>query len=259
MTIESRAILGSRIDAPSYAEATSAVLRWAATEESRYVCVAPVSTVMEAYDDGDLRAIVDRAALVTPDGMPVVWALRLLGLQRATRIYGPDLTPMIIEAAEREGIPVGFYGGSPQVLQQLVAEAFRRFPCLKVGYAFSPPFRPLTEEEDCRVTSEIVRSQAKILFVGIGSPKQELWMAAHVGRIPAVMLGVGAAFDFLAGAKPQAPRWMMRIGMEWFFRLATEPRRLWKRYLKHNPRFVMLFALQLLGLKKFPSGSVPRV
>ena len=123
---------------------------------------------------------------------------------------------------------------------------------MRVTYSCSPPFRPLSRDEDERVTREINASGARILFVGLGSPKQDIWMAEHRGKVNCVMLGVGAAFDFLSGTKPQAPRWMMRAGLEWLFRLATEPRRLWRRYLRHNPRFAVLFGLQLLGLKRFP-------
>jgi N-acetylglucosaminyldiphosphoundecaprenol N-acetyl-beta-D-mannosaminyltransferase len=133
-----------------------------------------------------------------------------------------------------------------------------RFAELQIVYAYSPPFRALTPEEDHRIVREINSSGARILFVAIGNPRQELWMAAHRGKVQGVMLGVGAAFDFLAGAKPQAPRWMMRIGTEWIFRLVTEPRRLWKRYLKHNPRFVLLFLMQLLGRKQSSRGLNPR-
>jgi len=249
-----REILGMRVDATSYEGAVSRVLDWARAGQSKYVCVATVNQVMEAYDSPDFQRVMRAADLVTPDGMPLVWGLRLLGISGATRVYGPDLAPQLLCAAEEEGIPVGFYGGSPQVLKRLIEVVLERFPQLRVAYAWSPPFRPLGPEEDQRVTDEINGSGARILFVGLNTPKQDLWMAHHWGRIPAVMLGVGAAFDFLAGAKPQAPRWMMRAGLEWFFRLATEPRRLWRRYLFQNPRFVLLFLMQLLGLKRFPSA-----
>jgi N-acetylglucosaminyldiphosphoundecaprenol N-acetyl-beta-D-mannosaminyltransferase len=178
--------------------------------------------------------------------MPLVWALRLLGQTEATRVYGPDLTPILLQRAADAQIPVGFYGASPQVLDKLLQVVRRRFPNLHIAYSCSPPFRPLSLEEDARVVDQINQSGTRILFIGLNTPKQDYWMAAHKGRVLAVMVGVGAAFDFLAGTKPQAPRWMMRIGMEWFFRLVTEPRRLWKRYLKHNPRFLALFAAQLL-------------
>ena len=244
-------ILGTRVDPTDYAQVVKKVARWSEKHLSKYVCVATVNQVMEGFDSPDFLRIMNGADLVTPDGMPLVWGLRRLGHKSATRVYGPDLTPILLQRAAAEGRPVGFYGGAPEVLDRLVDIVSERFPALQVAYAYSPPFRPLTMEEDARVVAEINASGARILFIGLNSPKQDCWMAAHRGRVQAVMLGVGAAFDFLAGSKRQAPRWMMRIGMEWLFRLVTEPRRLWKRYLKHNPRFVVLFLLQLLGWKKF--------
>lgn len=248
-----RYILSTRVDFTSYADAARSILGWARGAESRYVSVATVNNVMEGYDSGKFREIMNSADLVTPDGMPLVWGLRLLGVRGATRVYGPDLTPVVLAAAEEAGVPVGFYGASPQVLGKLLAVVRRRFPRLEVPYAYAPPFRPVTREEDQAVVRGICDSGARILFVGLSTPKQEYWMAAHRGRVPAVMLGVGAAFDFLAGAKPQAPRWMQGMGLEWLFRLITEPRRLWRRYLRHNPRFVTFFTLQLLGLRRFPA------
>jgi N-acetylglucosaminyldiphosphoundecaprenol N-acetyl-beta-D-mannosaminyltransferase len=246
-------ILGMRVDATDYRHAAAIVRGWAEREESKYVCVATVNNVMEAHDSADFRCVMNDADLVTPDGMPLVWGLRLLGCKNASRVYGPDLTPVLLEMAASSGLPVGFFGGSPATLHRLWEVVASRFPRVSVAYSFSPPFQPLMADEDRRVVEEINRSGARILFVGLNTPKQDYWMAAHKGRINAVMIGVGAAFDFLAGTKPQAPRWMMKIGMEWLFRLMTEPRRLWKRYLKHNPRFVALFVAQLLGLKNFPS------
>ena len=241
-----RHILGMRVDITSYKDATQQVLEWAGAEERCYICAANVHMVMETYDSEEFRKRVNCAALVTPDGMPLVWALRLLGVKEATRVYGPDLTIHVLEEATRESVPVGFYGGSPEVMTLLRKSVERRFPGLKIAYAFSPPFRPLNDEEDERIVKEINSSGARILFVGLGCPKQERWMAEHSASINTVMLAVGAAFDFLAGAKSQAPRWMMRVGLEWLFRLTTEPRRLWRRYCIQNPRFVILFTSQLL-------------
>ncbi|OLB93900.1 MAG: glycosyltransferase [Candidatus Rokubacteria bacterium 13_1_40CM_68_15] len=242
-----RSILGMRVHATSYDDASSRVMAWAEGEDRRrYVCVTTVHTVMEAHDDVFLQRIVNHADLVTPDGMPLVWGLRLLGAREAARVYGPELTPRVLAAAARDGVPIGFYGGAPDVLDKLVAVARERFPGLRIVYALSPPFRPISPEEDTAIVDDINRSGARILFVGLGCPKQDRWMAAHRSRVNAVMLGVGAAFDFLAGNKAQAPRWMQDRGLEWIFRLACEPRRLWWRYLWHNPRFVLLFALQLL-------------
>ncbi|MBI4874645.1 MAG: WecB/TagA/CpsF family glycosyltransferase [Acidobacteria bacterium] len=246
-------ILGTRVDPTSYTAVAAAVEGWVRAGQSRFVSVATVNNVMEAYDSPVFGRVMNSADLVTPDGMPLVWGLRLLGVPEATRVYGPDLTPELLGAAESREIPVGFYGGSPEVLKRLLEVVAGRFPRLRVAYAWSPPFRPLTAEEDESIVAEINRSGARVLFVGMSTPKQDLWMAEHRGSVQAVMLGVGAAFDFLAGVKPQAPRWMMAAGLEWLFRLATEPRRLWKRYLKHNPRFVVLFTLQLLGWRRFPA------
>lgn len=246
------AILGTPVKPTSYADASNVACTWAAGRLSRYICIATVNNIMEAHDSPAFAQVMNNADLVTPDGVPLVWALRLLGHKKATRVYGPDLTPIILEKAAAAGLCVGFYGGAPAVLDRLLRAVIRRFPTLQVAYAVSPPFRPLTSEEDAAVVQAINLSGARILFIGLSTPKQDYWMAAHKGRVQAVMLGVGAAFDFLAGTKHQAPRWMMRIGMEWFFRLLTEPRRLWRRYLKHNPRFVVLFLMQLLRLRRFP-------
>ena len=248
-------IAGLGVDAVTYDSVTAAVLGWARGRESRYVAAASVNNAMEAVDSTEFRHVMSGASLVTPDGMPLVCGLRFLGHKNAVRVYGPDLMLAVVGRAEREGLAIGLYGATEQTLALLRTNLLRRYPRLRIAYCFAPPFRELTAAEDGQVVLDIGQSGARILFVGLGTPKQERWMAAHRGRIPAVMLGVGAAFDFLAGVKPQAPRWMMRMGLEWLFRLATEPRRLWRRYLFQNPRFVLLFLMQLLGLKRF--SSVP--
>jgi N-acetylglucosaminyldiphosphoundecaprenol N-acetyl-beta-D-mannosaminyltransferase len=206
---------------------------------------------MEAFDSSEFAAQVNAADLVVPDGMPVVWAMRRAGVRDQTRVYGPELMLRLCAAAAREGVPIGLYGAREQTLSALASRLSARFPGLRIAYSIAPPFRELTEDEDRAVTDEINSSGARILFVGLGCPKQERWMAAHKGRVQAVMIGVGAAFDIHAGRVPQAPPWMQRAGLEWFFRLVNEPRRLWRRYLWHNPRFVALIALQLLGLLTF--------
>jgi N-acetylglucosaminyldiphosphoundecaprenol N-acetyl-beta-D-mannosaminyltransferase len=204
---------------------------------------------MEARESEKYRKALDAADLVTPDGMPLVWMLRGLGARPASRVYGPDLTLAVLSAAQAAGLAVGFYGSSEQVLSRLIEKLRWRFTSLDVAFAHAPPFRPISEEEDGEVVRAIAQSGARILFVGLGGAKQDLWMTEHRGRVPAVMLGVGAAFDFLAGTKPQAPRWMQSLGLEWMFRLATEPRRLWRRYLRHNPRFAFLAVKQILGAR----------
>jgi N-acetylglucosaminyldiphosphoundecaprenol N-acetyl-beta-D-mannosaminyltransferase len=240
-----RHILGMRVDATSYDDAAERVCRWAHSGESRYVCVATVNNVIEALDHDDFRDVMNGADLVTPDGMPLVWGLRLLGIDDASRVYGPVLMPGLCARASEQGIPVGFYGGTADVLDSLIGNLQQRFPALDVTYRHSPPFRALTAVEEARVLKEIELSGARILFVGLGAPKQEQWMARHRGRLYAVTVGVGAAFDFIANRKRQAPAWIQRLGLEWLFRLVHEPRRLWKRYMFGNPRFVVRFAAQV--------------
>jgi N-acetylglucosaminyldiphosphoundecaprenol N-acetyl-beta-D-mannosaminyltransferase len=183
-----------------------------------------------------------------------VWALRLLGSKSATRVYGPDATVCLLKAAAKEGIPVGFYGGSETTLNRLVEQVNRQYPGIQIAYAFSPPFRKHTPEEDAAIVNEINASGARFIFVGLGCPKQEEWIIDHRKSVPAVLLAVGAAFDFLAGTKPQAPRWMMRSGLEWVFRLACEPRRLAGRYLKHNPRFIAFVLRQWMTRSMASAG-----
>lgn len=239
-------LLGMRVDSTSYADAADRVVRWALAGESRSVVLATVNNVMEAHDDRSYRDVMRRADLVAPDGMPLVWALRLFGAAQSQRVAGADLTPAILNRAAPNGIPVGFVGGTPQVLERMRVWAETRFPGLEVAFASSPPFRPLSQEEDAGLVADITASGARIVFVGLGCPKQEVWMGRVRGRLPAVTIGVGAAFDFLSGSKPRAPKIMQRLGFEWVFRLVSEPKRLWRRYARHNPRFIALFAAQLV-------------
>lgn len=255
--LASRHVLGMRVDATSYEDASRRVLRWAHRGQSAYVCVASVHMIMEAYDSTAFRRVINEADLVTPDGRPLVWALKGLGVKDSTQVRGTDLTTHVVEQAARENVPIGLYGGTPELLEAFVRILKTRYPKIRVVCQIAPPFRSLTPEEDEAVMDEIVASGARILFVGIGCPKQEKWMAAHKGRIPAVMLGLGAAFDFYTGRVPQAPRWMQVAGLEWVFRLLIDPRRLWKRYAKHNPRFIGLFLMQLLGVSRFGEEDVP--
>jgi N-acetylglucosaminyldiphosphoundecaprenol N-acetyl-beta-D-mannosaminyltransferase len=237
-------ILGVKVIESSYGEVAEKSISWAKRGESRAVFFANVHMLMEAFDDMAFRTMLNSADMVNPDGMPLVWTLRAMGKKAATRVYGPDATEVLLRAAQDSGIPVGFYGGSAAALMRLVTEVQRRYPRLEIVFTMSPPFRALDPAEDQEIVRQISDSGARLLFVGLGCPKQERWIMDHRGRIPAVMLGVGAAFDFLAGSKPQAPRWMMRNGLEWVFRLASEPRRLAGRYLKHNPRFIALLLHQ---------------
>ena len=244
--VKARRVLGMRVDGTSYEHAATEILRWASRGESRYVCIATVNNVIEAHDNPAYQRVMEDADLVTPDGMPLVWGLGLLGVRGATRVYGPDLTPILCQRAAAAGIPVGFYGSTPEVLADLTAKLARRCPGLRIAYASSPPFKSQTPEEDAAVRERIDRSGVRLLFVGLGTPKQELWMAANSGAVRAAMVGVGAAFDFIAGRKRQAPSWMQRRGLEWLYRLSQDPVRLAPRYLRYNPAFVAAFARQYI-------------
>jgi N-acetylglucosaminyldiphosphoundecaprenol N-acetyl-beta-D-mannosaminyltransferase len=201
---------------------------------------------MESVRDATLRRIHAEAAMVTPDGMPLVWLARRAGY-RADRVYGPDLMLAVCEASQHTGWRHFFYGGNEGVADLLVARLQARFPGLQVAGTYCPPFRPLSDDESDAVVEQISAASADIVWVGLSTPKQERWMAQHVSRLHGcVLIGVGAAFDFHAGLKKQAPRWIQRSGLEWLFRLATEPRRLWRRYLRNNPEFIWRVAGQVL-------------
>ena len=214
-----------------------------------YVCFSTVHMIMESHATPEFGAKVNAADMIVPDGMPIVWMQKIQGRKHATRVRANDLMILLCEYAEQHQLKVGFYGGKQEVVDAIVERARRDFPRLSVVYAFSPPFRPLTAEEDDRITDEIHSADPDILFMGLGCPKQENWMAAHKDRLRAIMLGVGASFDFFAGNVKESPEWIGRLGLEWLFRLTQEPRRLWRRYLILNPHFMWLAGKQLLGRK----------
>jgi len=247
-------VLGVGISAINHMDVVLETIEdWIARREPNYVCVTGVHGVMESQRDDELRRIHNASGLTTPDGMPLVWLSRLKGHRHVDRIYGPDLMLALCErSTTKNGFRHFFYGGAEGVPEQLVANLRQRFPRLQVVGIYSPPFRPLTPEEDERVVQIINQAAPDIIWVGLSTPKQERWMAVHLGHVEApVLIGVGAAFDFLAGQKRQAPRWMQRSGLEWLFRLLTEPRRLWRRYLVNNPLFVLLVLAQALGLRRY--------
>ncbi len=242
-------ILGVGVSSLDMPAAVSTIEHWILSGERHYVCVTSVHGVIESQYDESLRCIHNNAGMVTPDGMPLVWVSRMMGFQGVDRVYGPDLMLAVCERSQQCGFSHFFYGGGPGVSQRLIASLTKRYPLLRIAGSYSPPFRPLTPDEDRYVVEQINSSGADIVWVGLSTPKQEKWMAAHAGKLnAAVMVGVGAAFDFNAGLKKQAPRWMRRSGLEWTFRLATEPRRLWVRYLKSNPIFLALISMQLILL-----------
>lgn len=245
-------ILGVRVSAVNMAQALSIIDGWIADRQQNYVCITGVHGIMESQRDEGLRRIHNEAGLVTPDGMPLVWLSRLHGHGHVERVYGPDLMLALCEHSLSRGYGHYFYGGGEGVSELLADNLRRLFPGLRVVGGYSPPFRPLSDAEDERVVEAINEADPEIVWVGLSTPKQERWMTEHVGRLTApVLIGVGAAFDFHSGLKRQAPRWMQRSGLEWLFRLATEPRRLWRRYLVNNPLFVALVLQQALGLKRY--------
>lgn len=210
-----------------------------------YVCFSTVHMVMESYDSPEFAAKVNAADMIVTDGMPIVWMQKLQKHSRASRVRANDLMILLCERAERDGLKVGFYGGQPHVIEGIRERAKRDFPNLQIVYAHSPPFRELTPAEDENITREIDVASPDILFMGLGCPKQENWMAAHRDRLKAVMLGVGASFDFFAGNVKESPGWLGKLGLEWLYRLVQEPRRLWRRYLILNPRFMWQALRQL--------------
>ncbi|MBP1819435.1 WecB/TagA/CpsF family glycosyltransferase [Mycobacterium sp. OAE908] len=232
-------VLGVGISAINMAMACDEITRWIDCREQHYVCVTGVHGVMESQRDPELLAIHNASGLTVPDGMPMVWAGRRAGADWMSRVYGPDLMLTVLERAADRGWSSFLYGGNEGVGDLLATRLRARFPGLKIAGTFSPPFRPLNPAEDDDVVHRIDDSGADIVWVGLSTPKQERWMAAHVGRLAApAMVGVGAAFDFHAGLVSQAPPWIQQRGLEWLFRFAKEPRRLWKRYLRNNPEFV---------------------
>ena len=238
-------------DVLDHESAIGRIVQLVREERGGYVCFSTVHMVMESHDSPKFGAIVNGADLIVTDGMPLVWMLRYQGKTSSDRVRANDLMIMLCRYAAENNLSVGFYGGKQEVIDAIKTRADREMPALKIVYAFSPPFRPLTAEEDERITNEINAAAPDILFMGLGCPKQETWMAAHRDRLKAVMLGVGASFDFFAGNVKESPEWLGRLGLEWLYRLTQEPKRLWRRYLILNPRFMWLAFLQLSGIKKF--------
>ena len=202
---------------------------------------------METFDDETFRSVINNSDLVVPDGQPLVWAQKLLGHHYAEQVRGTDLTMLVCEMAEQEQIPIGFFGATSELHNQLKRVLLVKFPRLNIVYFKAPPFRPASKKEITQYIEEINSSGLEVLFVGLGCPKQENWMSEQKVKLSCTMIGVGAAFDFIAGNKKHAPKWLQRAGLEWMFRLIAEPKRLWKRYLKHNPRFIYYFLRQLMG------------
>jgi N-acetylglucosaminyldiphosphoundecaprenol N-acetyl-beta-D-mannosaminyltransferase len=248
-------VLGVGVDPINLRTALAAIDRWIERGERHYVCLAPVHNILACQDDPGLERVFNQSGLTTPDGMPLVWIARAHGYRQTNRVYGPDLLLAACEHGLSPGYSHYFYGGGPRVAHDLARALISRFPGLKVAGTAAPPLRPLSAREQQDEIDRINAASPDIVWVAIGSPRQEHWMADNVDQLNAsILIGVGAAFDFLSGRKPWAPRWIQRSGFEWLFRLATEPRRLWRRYLRY-PQFVVLYAAQVLGIRRFPMNS----
>jgi len=233
-------VLGVRVSATNLGLASARIFEMIRDSARTYICIAPVSTIMDCQRSEEYRQVVNNAGMVTPDGMPVVWLGRRAGFP-VGRTYGPDLLETMCEQSARGECSHYFYGGTKEGNQKLTGRLKQRYPGLDIRGSYAPPFRPSGEREEDEVLKTINETKTDILWVGLGSPKQDVWMAGHRDALDVpVIIGVGAAFDFLAGLKPQAPRWMQRSGLEWLFRLCCEPQRLWKRYLVGNSLFIYL-------------------
>jgi len=254
MQRKGQAVLEAFIDAVTWEEAVGQITRWGADHQSRYVCICNVHSVVTTTSDVEFKIAVNNADMATPDGAPIAWALRRLGHPMQERINGPDLMMKYLEEAERLDQVVFFYGSTESTLAKLRVALAKQFPRLRIGGTYSPPFRSMSLEEDEQVIDMINESGANVVFVGLGCPKQEKWMADHRGRVNAVMIGVGAAFDYHAGVIKRAPLWWQRNGLEWLYRLASEPRRLFKRYMVTNTLFVFGFLRQFVTAK-LPAGD----
>jgi len=245
-------VLGVQLALTDYEQMLDWIDAMVSSRQRGYLCACNVHTVMASREDDALRASLDSSSINVPDGQPLVWAINALGHSLAGRVYGPELMSRACARAAELGHRFYLYGGRNQgALVQLALNLRQRHPGVKIVGGYSPPHRPLTDEEQDAIATEINHSHADVVWVGIGVPKQEKWMAGMRPRLEApVLAGVGAAFDFHAGLVPQAPTWIQESGLEWAYRLAHEPRRLWKRYLRYNPKFVGAFARQLSARRR---------
>jgi N-acetylglucosaminyldiphosphoundecaprenol N-acetyl-beta-D-mannosaminyltransferase len=243
-------VIGAPIDAISWNQAIERIAAWAQKRESRVVCICNAHSVVTARQDAAFASVVTQADMATPDGAPVAWLLRRLGHAAQERINGPDLMWKYCAHAIETGESIYLYGASPNTLEILQEKLRAAFPTLRIAGSYSPPFRALSDAEDEAIVKAINDSGAGVVWVSLGCPKQEKWMAAHRGRVQAVMVGVGAAFDYHAGTIQRAPLWMQKNGLEWLHRLCSEPGRLWKRYLVTNSLFVLYATGQLIGRHK---------
>lgn len=222
------------------------------SEDKGYICITDVHTIIEAQSDPEFKAILNNSFMTTPDGMPLVWVGKTQGHERIRRVYGPDYLMAMCGVSVRRGYRHFFFGGKPGVAERLAVSLLEKFPGLEVTGVYAPPFRPLNPAEEDELEALVARAKPDVFWVGLGSPKQERFMAKYCGRFDAkLMVGVGAAFDIHSGAVKEAPKWMKSAGLQWLHRLVQEPRRLWRRYLICIPSFMGMISLQLLGIRRF--------
>ncbi len=251
--LETISLLGVKVSRVNLQSACRQILQWVSERNSTYVCIAPVSTLVDANRDPNYAKVINAAGMVTPDGMPVVWLAKIKGCSHISRTYGPDLMRLVCKEGQDKGLRHFFYGSSAETLVQLQTCLRDMYPKIEIAGVYAPGFYPQAQQESDQVLSLINESRADVLWVGIGSPKQDFWMSINrpLLNVPVIM-GAGAAFDFLSGEKPQAPLWMQRSGLEWLFRLCCEPKRLWRRYLIGNTLFLFYLIRDLFKKNDTP-------
>jgi N-acetylglucosaminyldiphosphoundecaprenol N-acetyl-beta-D-mannosaminyltransferase len=242
-------ILGVGVSAINMQIAFAKVEQWIERREPNYVIAVPAHCIVECLRSETLRKVYNRAGMVTPDGRPIAWICRLMGYRHVEQVRGSDLMLEVCKRSVDRGYRHFLYGGwPPDVVEKLAIKLRERCPGIQIVGTYAPPFRPLTPDEDAMIKEKIDAARPDIVWIGLGAAKEEFWAEAHIGKLLApVLIGVGAAFDFHSGVKPQAPRWMVRVGLEWFFRVLTEPRRLGPRYLRDNPVFIWNILRQAMG------------
>lgn len=245
-------VLGIGVSAVSMQEAVRATDRLLQEGGRGYICVTGVHGIMEAQADPEFRKILNSSFLTTPDGMPTVWVGHMQGFRDMSRVYGPDFMLELCQLSVERGYRHFLYGGKPGIAEELREKLTARFPGLQIVGTYTPPFRPLNPREEADLEAQMKRAQPDILWCGLSTPKQERFMAQYSGRLPVkVMVGVGAAFDINSGHLRDAPDYVKKLGLQWLHRMVLEPRRLARRYLTNNPRFVWLMSLQLAGLRRY--------
>ncbi|MCK9861962.1 WecB/TagA/CpsF family glycosyltransferase [Paenibacillus sp. ATY16] len=255
-------IVNTRITALSFDESIKEIDNWINNKENHYVCICNTHSIVTASNDLNFARVLDEASMCTPDGMPLVWALKMLGFREQDRVDGPNLMLKLCEIAPKKNYKIYLYGGTDQTLEQLNKVLTKKNSGISIVGKYSPPFRKLSPDENLQVINQINHADADLIFVSLGCPKQEIWMNENRAKINGVMIGVGAAFDFIVGNIKRPPLFFQKLGLEWAFRLVKEPKRLWKRYAYNNPlyvyRFLKTFKVNKKNVLIIPKGAVER-